>query len=198
MIISMTCNQCSNQAMWEIPGGDDCSIYLCLNCYAKYMEISEQKQAALIRSMNQNLALLEAHTGIPTPRHPEPKPKGKITMQHINLAGANVGVVNTGTIKELNGSVSVMAQAGEKNLSAALAEFAQAVLSSKTLEQDQREQILERLSFIAQQATKPKPERSKVLLPTKLLELSGLVRGVEALSTLYESHLKPLFDGLVN
>ncbi len=184
--------------MWEIPGGDDCSIYLCLKCYQEYMQISEQRQAALIRSLNYNLALFEARTGSPTPRHPEPNPKRNITMQHINLAGANVGIVNTGTIKELNGSVSVMAQVGENDLSDAFAEFAQAVLSAKTLERDQSEQILERLSFIAHEVTKPKAERSKVLLPSMLLELSGLVKGVEALSTLYERHLKPLLDGLVN
>jgi hypothetical protein len=72
------------------------------------------------------------------------------------------------------------------------------VLATDDLAQQQREKIIDLLSYIAQQATKPKQERSKALLPSMILELSGLASGVEALSALYERHLKPLLDGLMN
>ena len=189
----MRCHNCDKLAI-PPEGGE---IPLCLDCQHKMTEISEAKQAVLARFMNFNLAMMESKFGMPLPRYPEPKPKTQYNMQHINLEGANVGIVNTGNIKELNGSVSVMAQSGESDLSKAFAEFIQSVLDTKSLEQAQREEILERLNFIAQQATKPKTERSKILLPTMLLELSGLVSGVEALSALYARHLKPLLDSLV-
>jgi|JI6StandDraft_1071083.scaffolds.fasta_scaffold78623_2 hypothetical protein len=193
----MKCHQCDKPACYSngIPGQGE--LLLCLDCQLKFTQISEAKQAALTRSLNFQMSMLESRTGIPLPRHPEPKPKTQYTMQNIDLQGANVGIVNTGTIKELSGSVSVIADSGNKQLSAALIDFLQAVLHTQSVEAEQREAILERVAFIAQQASKPASERSKRMLPSVILEVGTLVSSVEALSALYGRHLKPLLEALL-
>jgi len=175
----MQCNQCSKPAIWLVTGNE---IPLCLDCYSKWQHLQQAEIENHERMMNYNLDQIAATVGMrPTgPRFPErPKPVifSGVKMNHINVTNSVVGTINTGSIGVVDQSISALVQVGDNSLGEALKELSQAVLGSKDLSINQKNEVLESLSVIATEAITPKENR-KNSVATVLIERASKVTGL--------------------
>lgn len=159
----MRCYQCTNPAMWLV---SDQEIPLCLNCYFRYQQLQQAEIENNERMMNYNLDQMAAMVGMPPmgPRFPErPRPVilSGVKMNHINVTNSVVGTLNTGSIGVVDQSITALVQVGDNSLGEALKELSQAILGSKDLTTNQKNELMESLSAISTEAITPKENRKK-------------------------------------
>ena len=165
--------------MWLVT---DKEIPLCLNCYFKYQQLQQAELENHERMMNYNLDQMAAVSGMRPigPRFPErPKPVilSGVKMNNITVSNSVVGTINTGSIGVVDQSISALVQVGEASLGEALKELSQAVLGSKDLTPNQKNEIMESLSVISTEAVTPK-ERRRSSVATTLIERASQVTGL--------------------
>jgi hypothetical protein len=105
----------------------------------------------------------------------------------ISVSKSNVGVLNTGEIKEIRSvslNVSALAQIEHTEMATALRQLVGAVSKSEELTKQQRSEILEQLEEIARQANTP-PER-RVTSGVLKSALSGIATTLGAAGGLAE------------
>lgn len=141
-------------------------IPLCLNCYFKYQQLQQAEIENHERMMNYNLDQMAAIAGVPRigPRFPErPRPVilSGVKMNHINVSNSVVGTINTGSVGIVDQAITALVQVGDASLGEAIKELSQAILSSKDLTANQKNELLESLSTISTEAATPKENRKK-------------------------------------
>ena len=124
------------------------------------------------------------------PRFPERRVVnlGGSTYNNIRVDRSTIGVLNTGTIGNVDGARTRRKQAGESDLAAAVKAFTEALLQSSEAGRDVKNQVLEILSAVAAEATAPKEKRRPAVIRPLLQEISTLVQGVAALSALWAQY----------
>jgi cobalamin-dependent methionine synthase I len=109
---------------------------------------------------------------------PQPK-SGSITV--IVKDGGTIGVLNTGNIKEvdkINVSINQLKQNGEDDLATSIKTINDAIFQSKELNDKVKEEVLEQLIEISEQANLPEDKRLKKSI------LKAIFNGIEtALNT---------------
>lgn len=175
----MPCYQCSRPAMYQV--GEQ-NIPLCLECFSKYSQIQQVEVENNERMINHALDQMDAVTGIRLnngrfPPRPAPVVISGVKMHNINLSNSVVGTINTGTIGSVDQSISALIQTGEPDLANAVKELSEAILRSADLTLNQRNELIETLSFISAEAATPKDRRRGVVART-LLESAAKITGL--------------------
>lgn len=183
----MRCSQCQNEAMFELEDHP-----LCLHCYSKYQQIVQARIAALNQELNYIADMMEATTGVygVMPRYPVPQPPvmhtGPMTLHNIKVDRSIVGSINTGTIARLDVALGQIGMGGNEELRTALAEFTQAVLADKAIDDNFRNELLERLAFIGSQMAAKPAERQRGIVSAVMTAISLTVQNISTLGTLWD------------
>jgi hypothetical protein len=157
------CQQCGKPPMYSLGG-----LPLCLDCMMKVQKIEEiqlQKQDALERHQNFILDEMDETLSLPPsgpryrnlPRRPAPNifQMSQPIFHNISIANSTVGAVNTGTAHRLDVSISQLRDAGNAQLSDAIRDLTQAIVSSATLQRTDRDDALQAIDAISAEAQSP-------------------------------------------
>jgi hypothetical protein len=168
------CNQCGRPAIVSRHGHP-----LCVECNLKFEQAAQMQQRAIMQQMNFLLDQADAITGIPAglPRYDVSEPivhKGPMTFHTINVNRSVVGAVNTGTVRQMEVALNHVHIANENiELETALKEFAEAVIQEVSLTAEVRNEILQQLTALTEQLTKPAQSRSLGVIKAFLLSVAA-------------------------
>lgn len=174
-----------------VVGPEQCP--LCLDCYIRWNAVTQQEEEALERQYNHAVAMMEATTGAYgiTPKYPERQPRailhtGNLVLNNINVTNSEVGVLNTGTIQNVDSTVTVLKNDGNSQLADAISTLSEAVIKSIEISDDQKNQILELLSAVSQEAVVPKEKRRASVVKALLNNLADVVGSAASLAKIWE------------
>src|SRR5262245_56259644 len=110
----MKCYQCDTPAMYQVA---EQNIPLCLNCFSRFSQIHQQQIENSERMMNYLSDEMAASVGLllTGPRFP-PRPRPLVLegtkLQNIHVNNSVVGTINTGSISNVDQSISALVQCG--------------------------------------------------------------------------------------
>lgn len=181
-------------------GPEGKQVPLCLDCYIRLENVQQQKLAALERNMNYLTAEMESMVGLPGifPRYPErPAPRviqtGGVTLNNIRVSNSEIGVLNTGSIENVDSTVTVLKSSGNSELAQAVTALSEAVIKSNEISSNEKNQIIELLGAISSEAIAPKQKQRRSVVKALLSELSGMLSGIGSLASLWEK-VKGVFE----
>lgn len=186
--------------MFEV-GPPKARISLCLDCYIRFQNAIDQQLEDHERNINFLTAQMESVVGFPgiLPRYPERQRRvihtGALTLNNIHVSNSNVGIINTGTLQNVDASVTVLKSEGNAELANSIAALAQAVIELRDVADGTKNQILEILGAVSQEAVVPKEKRKPAVVRALISELSNLLGGIAALAALW-GKAKTLFEQL--
>lgn len=135
---------------------------------------------------------MEAMVGLPgiLPRYPE-RPRivhtGAMTLNNIQVSNSQIGVLNTGTLENVDATVNVLRSEGNPELAAAVLALAQALVATTELSNVKKNQALELLGTLGEEAAAPREKRKPSVIRALMTELSGILGGIAALSGFWEA-----------
>jgi hypothetical protein len=142
---------------------------------------------------------MEATVGLPRilPRFPERRPAqiGGVTLNHINIDRSTIGVLNTGNIERVDAAVTVLKQQGASQAGEMLKHMTEAVATAREVDAAKRNEMLELLSVLANEAAQPPEKRRPAAMRPLLSEMANLVSGSASLLQLWQ-HFAPALAGL--
>ena len=201
----MKCSQCEKPAL-VLVGPADSASPLCNDCNAKFQATMELKNQQLMREMNHLTDTIEATTGVygllpkfdinPPQQFTSVQPGG-ITLNNIHIKDSTVGVVNTGSVNEINQVVNTLYNSGTEDLANHLSALTQSVLDNTEINQQTQADVVEILKEIARKSTLPQEERPKAVIKPLLLQLSTLIGGISGISEIWEQ-AKPVLEAFFN
>lgn len=188
--------------MFQYEGGHN----LCVDCNAKVMAAERDRQAMLATASDHNARMInflmgqmEATTGLhglyPRIQVPDPAPvvqTGPVNLHNINIDNSVVGALNTGTVQQLDVSISDIRTAGGQDLAEAIKDFTEAALAPTTeIDDEERQRILEEMTFLTDEIKRPPEERKAGMARMVMQRLKETATTVTALSVAWQ-HLEPL------
>ncbi|MFH1140371.1 MAG: hypothetical protein V1724_01580 [Chloroflexota bacterium] len=153
---SMLCDQCGKPALIIYANHPLCVEHHLMMQQATYLQVS-----LLIPILNDTNAQIEASTGMPQPRMYLPRPPfvgDKLTLNNINVHGSNVGAINSGTIQNLDATITLKQARGDKEMAEAIKELTQAIFDGKQIDDATKNELAQSLEYLVAQ-TEAKPEQ---------------------------------------
>ena len=194
------CSQCGKPAIGLI--GDH---PVCVDCYLKFQQANQMYEANIFSYMNFLISQMEASVGLygVTPRFEIPQPiihHGSVNFHNIKVDRSNIGVINTGEIKNIEIARTVINKSGNAELTEEIRRFTEAVIAEKELNKEIKNQIIEQISFLATQAAIPKEKRKANIAKTVLKGIKDTLASLSSLTTIITSwdKLMPLFENIFN
>jgi len=171
-------------------GPEDRQVPLCLDCYIRWQNVMLQQQEMYERQINYLTSEMESVVGMPgiLPRFPERRPiihTGGITLNNIHVSNSEVGVLNTGTIENVDATVTVLKTEGNMELAEAVTALSEAVIKSREIADNDKNKILELLSSLSEEALAPKEKRKTAVAKILLSELSDMLGGITTISAIW-------------
>lgn len=166
-------------------------VPLCLNCYEKFSRINQADLTLLAAYQNQLLDDMDELTGIPSyARYKIPQPiiyKDNKMQNFIKVDKSIIGLINTGTLNSLNQSMNNINNNINPELASMLSIFTKAILESKEIEENNKNQILEELDFITEQISLPDKLRKKSLAKKTFNSLKETLHLSASLITIWQT-----------
>lgn len=150
------------------------SISLCLDCYFKYSQVTQQEVENNERMMNYASDQISAVAGLPPmgPRFP-PRPRPVVVagakLNNIHVNNSVVGTINTGSIGTVDQSITALSQTGQPALAEAVKSLSEAIIQSGDLTSNQKNELIESLSVLSKEAVAP-PDARRTTVALSLLE----------------------------
>lgn len=175
---SVNCHQCDKPALFQI----GTHRFLCLDCFFKFSHIQQQELENNERMINMLSEQMAVSVGAPQlgPRFsPRAQPiiVAGAKLQNINVNNSVVGTINTGSIGNIDHSISALVRTGEPTLAEAIRALLEAILQSGDLTLNQRNELVESLSVISREVATPTEVRQKTAALT-LIEKAMKVTAV--------------------
>jgi hypothetical protein len=107
-----------------------------------------------------------------------------------------VGSVNSGNVEKINVAMTNISGSGNPEFANALKELTESVLQHKDISEAQRQEIIENLAFISEQAERPGSKRKYGLLRSVLTGMKhtiGVASDLAQLWTKFEPILRHFF-----
>lgn len=102
-------------------------------------------------------------------------PRGTMNFINIKIDRSAVGAINTGSVEKIDAALSDIKVSGDNELERNLAAFTEGVVASEELSDGARKEILEQLTVVTEEATKPKESRSWGVLKAVVASISAAV-----------------------
>jgi hypothetical protein len=188
MANQILCTQCGRRPpLYQLEEGHR----LCLDCYSKYQEILNQQIQQGLALANYCSDMIDYQIGLSdvSPRVEMPKPvhvHHSGNFNNIRVEGSMVGSINTGEVGKIDVALDNVRAGGQSALANQLQRLTQAVLESKELTQQARDEAIEALSYLAEQATLPKEQRRRSIGKTMLAKLERLMNDSASLLALWQ------------
>lgn len=195
------CHNCPKNAMFMVgPKGQE--FPLCLDCYLRFQGICLRNIERLERQMNYLESEMEWIAGFRStpPAYAQPPPviqAGGVTLKNINVSNSQIGVLNSGTIENVDATVTVLKQGASPELAAAVTALSESVIASAELAAESKNQVLELLYALSSEAVAPKEKRKMTVVRALLSKLSGILSGVGAIAGLWEK-TKAILERVLN
>lgn len=126
-------------------------------------------------------------------RFPERRPQilhtGPVTMKSVVLNNSVVGNINQGTVQSLNATLQHVTVANHQNAEH-IKTFAKAVASDRVLIKEEKDEILQKLDFLAQQLNSQ--QKNAPVMQTVINSIFTAINTSASLITLWAA-LSPLF-----
>ena len=122
-------------------------------------------------------------------RHPgymqQQTPSPQVTYNILNLDRSTVGTINTGYIEQLDVAMAQMHEEGEPELANGLKELTEAIVKSQEIAGATKDELIEHLSFLVEQARTSKEERRLAVSKTTFDAITRLICAAPTLLTLW-------------
>jgi hypothetical protein len=192
-IIVVACTQCGKAAIVLL--GDN---PLCVDCFLKFQQAIQLQDDKLVQQINFLMDMAEMTADMPGlfPRLKVPQSivhKGSTKFNNIHIDRSVIGSINTGDAKRIDVAVSDIKGTGNEDLATNLAQFTEAVIAERNLNNELRDQLLEQISFLASQSTLPKEQRKPGVLKAVMSAVKEAVSAIASLSALW-GKLQPLLE----
>ena len=161
------------------------------------MQQAAYLQFSMLAAISNQLAgEIEAGTGfiVPVPRTVIPPPPfigDQLTLNNINVNDSTVGAINTGTIRNLDVSVSMMRDAGKNELASEIANLTQALVDNQELDKSIKNEIAEQLEFLVAQVQVEPKKRTMGLAKSAVAGIRDLLASTTSLMTIWNK-VEPL------
>ena len=156
--------------------------------YARVFAAATPKANALKIRMNREIQMLGLEGTVGIHR------RGESTVTNIHNVtvqeGSLVGAINTGQAERIDVTIEKIKFGGNSALAQSLADFTQGLLGNTQIHENEKNAILEQVSFLTAQAATPKAERKPGMIRFAL-EVVGKAATGPALTALWH-HLHPL------
>ena len=157
------CTNCPKNAMFEI-SDENARIRFCLDRYIAYQNVIIQQNQMYERMINYFSDQIDYSIGLPPvgPRFPERSHifhMGSSTFNNINVSNSQIGVLNTGAVRTIDSSLTVLKSHTDQDLASFVKILTERVISSDDLTNNQKNEILEFLGSLSQEAVMPTGER---------------------------------------
>jgi len=191
------CSQCDRQAIGTMGEG---GVALCVEHYKMMQDTLNQQQAMLAASINFWTDQASASVGFPVgARYNIPTSvihKNNNTFNNLNIDRSNIGVVNTGTIDNLDLAINYLNPL-DQELASELKKLTEGIVSNKIIENESRKEVLEQISFITNEMQLVKEKRSYSVIGPVMNSIATTL-GVSAdLITLWDK-IKPLMNNFLS
>ena len=173
----MKCCQCSNLAIFEV--GPQ-KMPMCLSCNALLKQTIERNVQMAREEMNFIQDSVDSMFGISRgARYPTKRPVvvsgGTINNNHIYINNSQIGVLNNGSIQSLNQTIDTLYSGSQKELAENIKNFSQTILQEKSLNDDNKKQVLESLDVVTRELFQKPENRKKSVVKTLIGQISGIV-----------------------
>jgi hypothetical protein len=193
--VAATCSQCDKPALYQSGGH-----LFCLACYTKVEQIRQNEIASNMAMINYlgNHMEYSVFGGTP-PRLEIPQPSvnvGPATFHNIHVDHSVIGAINTGEVQKLDVALSNIRNGGDEELHGVLTRLTEAIVNDMSFQTSAKNEALEHLSFLAEQAKLPKDNRKSA---TARIVFAGLERllsvsaNLAQLLSVAQPHLEKLF-----
>jgi hypothetical protein len=193
------CSQCNKPAIVKYAD----KIPLCADCYHKVAQANFMEQQAMHNKLswlasNLNLIEQDLYLGcgglLPLKQMTIPQPPSvpSYSFNQIKVSESNIGVINTGTLFNLDTSIQVMQNRGDKELANAVRELTQAVLDDKQITNDLKKEIAEQLEFLVAEAVADREKRRIGVIKGVMSHIGKAISISAALLTIWDK-VEPLF-----
>lgn len=194
---AMKCHQCERPALYDAGGSN--GVNLCLNCYEKFSRIKYLDFLENAARTNQALDDMDAISGFISPG-------GRISVvdlaraiqrsaiyNNFNVNNSQIGVLNTGDIAKIDAAITLSKGSDLENFGDTLKIFTQEIVNSTSISIEQKQEIIDLLQVLANQALTNK--RPSVIWPLAkaIQEKVALVAGLSQSADKLISAIKDLF-----
>ena len=178
-LVQLPCIQCGKTAVAGIPvrGGEGYNL-----CF----EHLQQHEAMRLRQIETYAAMadrledqLDDTWGLPRRARPQPAPR--VNVHQIHIHGDNLGVVNTGTVQNIENNVTAINQS-DPALAANLQQLAEGILRSAELTDDEKRDAAELLREVTSGEKRP-----RVVLQSIATGLGHVLTRAAQLATLWKA-----------
>lgn len=172
----MKCNQCNNNAMYEV--GDQ-KVPLCLNCYSIMQQMNERNVQMLREEQNHLMDSISSSFGINVgARYPTKRPVlvsgGTVNNNHIAINNSPIGILNIGNIQNLNQTIDNLYSESQADLAENIKKFSEAILNEQKLTKEQQSEVLESLDVITKELLQKPENRKKAVVKALMSGISGI------------------------
>jgi hypothetical protein len=175
---------------------------LCIDCSHKLAQVRFMEQQTLHNQLswqasNLNFVEQQLYVGaggllpLTQMRIPPPPISTNYSFQEIKVSDSSVGVINTGRLINLDTSIQVFNNRGDKELAKSIKDLTQAVVDSNELNEQLKKEIVEQLDFIVTEAFANKESQRKGMVKKTLDNISQSLGTVASLMTIWNI-LSPL------
>jgi hypothetical protein len=182
----MTCSQCSREAMYDVQGH-----LLCLEHYTMMSNNIRAQQMESIAMINYLSDSIDRTFGLP-PRGPRitlpPQTvvnNSPVTNNNINVDRSVVGTINTAQVARIDIAMKNIQNNGSEEVTKAIKALSEAVINNKEVEAIQKNQLIEQLTFLAEQAALPKNQQQTSVIKMVLKAIPATLNTLTSLNTLW-------------
>jgi hypothetical protein len=193
----MQCSQCDRAAFYEMQNG----AALCVEHYNMVAQNAQAAMAANATMINYLSDRINATFGLPPqgPRIHIPQPvihEVPVTHNHINIDRSVIGAINTAQVERIDVAMQNIQNGGDPGLSTAFKELTEAIIQNQQINDSDRRQLVENLTFLAEQAALPDQQRQKGIAKIVVQATSGLIATAANAATIWgqwHAHISALF-----
>lgn len=123
------------------------------------------------------------------------------THNNIHVENSVVGSINTAQVGRINVAMNGISNGSDESVKQAIKSITEAMVNSTELESAQKDQLLEQMAFIAEQAALPANSRQKSVIKPVLTAISASLSSVSSLATIWAQwgdNLMDFFGNLSN
>jgi hypothetical protein len=117
-----------------------------------------------------------------------------LTLHNIRVDRSTVGAINTGEVAKIDVSITVLEQAGNKDVSEALRILAQAVVDASGMSDESKSQTLDQVGYLSEQAAAAAKDRKPGMIKAACAALTQVATTTTTLATAWNA-VAPILHG---
>lgn len=189
--MSPRCSQCPRPAVVSMGGQNMCVEHAAM--LSGMIQNQQAQHAAMINFLHEQI---EYTMGVPSSGSriaiPQPAPtvvhRGNVTNNQFRIDRSVIGAVNTAEVAKIEVSMNNIQNQDSGDFTAAIKELTEAFAANTELQQDNKEELLEILSYLSNQATLPEQQQQKTLIKRMLSRVPRIIATAAVLTTIWASH----------